>query len=237
MKPLHIGIDLGSMGLRVAYAAEGSEAVSLEHGPVEDAGWLFCERCPASRLGVSFPSLKSRLGASAQLWDEDGPSVPSQTLTKTLAQAKRNVEEQTGRPVAKAVVCVPALYPTSQREALHDAALAAGFAAAHLINDSVGAVTAHTADRHSPATVLVFGAGYHGFELGLTRVVKGHVRALAYEGGSVAGADVDQFVLEGLLHAIAASGWVLSEGQWDAKQWMSIILSRTSGSSGPSFHA
>jgi len=222
MKPLHIGIDLGSMGLRVAYATEGSEAVSLERGPVDDAGWLFCERSPASRLGVSFPSLKSRLGASAQLWNEDGPSAPSQTLTKALAQTKRSVEEQTGRPVAQAVICVPALYPTSQREALHDAALAAGFAAAHLINDSVGAVAAYTADRPSPATVLVFGAGYHGFELGLTRVVKGHVRALAYEGGSMAGADIDQFVLEGLLHAIAASGWGLREGQWDAEQWMSV---------------
>jgi len=222
MKPLHIGIDLGSMGLRVAYAAEGSEAVSLEHGPVEDAGWLLCERSPASRSGVSFPSLKSRLGPSIQLWHEGGRPTPTQTLTEALAQAKHNVEEHTGRPVAQAVICVPALYPTAQREALHDAALTAGFAAAHLINDSVGAVTAYTAGRPTPATVLVFGTGYHGFELGLTRAVKGHVRALAYEGGSMAGADVDQFVLEGLLHAIAANGWVLGEGQWDTKQWMSV---------------
>ncbi|MGH3784982.1 MAG: Hsp70 family protein [Pseudonocardiaceae bacterium] len=222
MKPLHIGIDLGSMGLRVAYATDGSEAVSFEHGPVEEAGWLFCERSPASRSGVSFPSLKSRLGASAQLSYDDGSPAPSQTLTKALSQAKRSVEEQTGRPVAQAVICVPALYPTSQREALHDAALAARFTAAHLINDSVGAVTAHTTGRPSPATVLVFGAGYHGFELGLTRVVKGHVRVLAYEGGGMAGADLDQLVLESLLHTIRASGWVLSEGQWEEARWMSV---------------
>lgn len=222
MKPLHIGIDLGSMGLRVAYAAEGSEAVSLEHGPAEDAGWLLCERSPASYLGVSFPSLKSRLGASAQLWYEDGQPAPSQTLTEALAQAKRNVEELAGRSVAQAVICVPALYPTSQREALHDAALAAGFAATHLINDSVGAVIAYTAGHSSPATVLVFGAGYHGFELGLARVVKSHVRVLAYQGGSMAGADIDQIVLAGLLHALAADGWGLRESRWGAEQWMSV---------------
>ncbi|MGH3611459.1 MAG: Hsp70 family protein [Pseudonocardia sp.] len=210
------------MGLRVAYVAEGSEAVSLAHRPVEDAGWLLCERSASSRVGVSFPSPKSRLGASAQLWHGDGRPTPSQTLTEALAQVRRDVEELAGRAVVQVVICVPARYPTSQREALHDAALAAGFAAAHLINDSVGAATAYTAGRTSPATVLVFGAGYHGFELGLTRVVKGHVRALGYEGGAMAGADIDQLVLQGLLHTIAANGWVLRESEWGAARWMPV---------------
>lgn len=221
-KPLHIGVDLGSMGLRVAYVAEGAEAVSFEHVPVKDAEWLLCERSGASHLGMSFPSLKSRLGASTAPWHDDGRLAPSQTVTEALAQAKHGVEKRAGRPVAQAVICVPALYPTSQREALHDVALAAGFTAAHLINDSVGAATAYTASRSSPATVLVFGIGYHGFELGLIRVVKGHVRALAYEGGSMAGADVDQFVLESFFHTISASGLGLGQARWDAAQWMFV---------------
>jgi hypothetical protein len=70
--------------------------------------------------------------------------------------------------------------------------------------------------------VLVFSAGYHGFELGLARVVNGHVRALAYEGGSMAGADLDELVLDSLLHTIAASGWVLGESRWDAARWMPV---------------
>jgi tetratricopeptide (TPR) repeat protein len=222
MEPLHIGIDLGSTALRVAYAAEGSPVVNLEHGPVEGTGWLLCERSSSSRLGVCFPSLKSRLGAPVRLWDDAGESAPLHTMTAALTRAKRAVEKNTGRPVAQAVICVPALYPTSHRAALHDATLAAGFGAAHLINDSVGAVTAHAAGRTSPATVLVFSAGYHGFELGLARVVKGHVRALAYESGEMAGATIDRLVLEGFIHAVAADGWVLNESQWGTAQWMEV---------------
>lgn len=222
MKPLHIGIDFGSMGLRVAYAAEGSEVVTLDQEPGTDVGWLLCERSGSSRSGVWFPSVKSRLGAAAQLRPEDGSSTPEQMLTQALARARRTVEVRAARPVAQVVICVPALYPTSRREVLHDAALEAGFTAAHLINDSVGAVTAYTAGRTSPATVLVFGAGYHGFELGLTRVVKGHVRALAYEGGSMAGVNLDQLVLDSLLQTISAGGWVLRESQWDAASWMPV---------------
>jgi molecular chaperone DnaK (HSP70) len=227
MEPLHIGIDLGSTALRLAYAAEGAEVVSLDcgdpgGGSPDGAGWLRCERSPVSRLGVSFLSLKSRLGDSARHWDDAGGPAPAQLLTEALARAKRSVEEQTGRTVAQAVISVPALYPTSNRAALHDATLAAGFRAAHLINDSVGAVTAHAAGRTSPATVLVFSTGYHGFELGLARVVKGHVRALAYEGGEMAGAALDRLLLEGFIHEVNADSRVLDERQWDSAQWMEI---------------
>lgn len=217
MKPLHLGIDLGSMGLRVAYATEGSGVADFEIRSADGDGWLRCERSASHRVGVFFPSLKTKLGATA---GHDGGPAPSETLITALARAKHDVEERAGRPVAQAVICVPTFYPTSQRTAVHDAVLAAGFGAAHLINDSVSAVTAHTAGRTSPATVLVFGAGYHGFELGLARVVKGHIRVLAYEGGSVAGADLDQLVLEGVMRA--AKDWGLGERQWDPTHWLRV---------------
>lgn len=223
MEPLNIGVDFGSVGLRVAYAAEGHAVASLEQGPVHGAGWLLCERSPSSRVGVTFPSLKSRLGAPFRLLGEEGGPTPYQTVTEALAGARRNVEKQACRPVAQVVLCVPARYHTSQRAALRDAALAAGFAAVHLINDSVGAAIAHAAGRPSPATVLVFGAGYEGFELGLVRVAKGHVRALAYEGGiGRAGAALDELVLDAWAETISASGLILDEGRWDVSRWMEV---------------
>lgn len=220
MEPLHVGIDFGSTALRVAYATEGAGVISLEHELADAQGWLRCERSPSSRLGMSFPSIKSRLGGSTPRRDDVGEPAQAQLLTDALARVRREVEEQTNRPVTQAVICVPALYSTSQRAALHDMALTAGFGAAHLINDSVSAVTAHAAGRPSPATVLVFGAGYQGFELGLARVVKGHVRVLAYEGGRAAGAALDQLVLDGALQAITDAGWVLDEARWGAAQWL-----------------
>lgn len=217
MEPVGIGIDFGARGLRVAFAAEAAGLVSVEHGLAPNVAWLRFERSP-SRLGVSFPSLKSRLVPASLVRDEDD-GWPSQQVTKALAGAKLSVEGQTGRPVRRATVCVPASYPSQPRAAFHEAALAAGFAEVDLITDSVGAVLAHTAVRSPPATVLIFGAGYEGIELGLVRVVKGHLRVLAYESGATAGAALDEMVMAGWARAL---GPIVGQARWNASEWMMV---------------
>lgn len=210
-----IGVDFGSTGLRVAYLGEGGQPVVLPDRPGSPWPCILCEPCPGGRLGISFPSLKSRLGTNG---------TPADLVTQAFRGAKRSVEDHASRPVSEVVVTVPALYSAVQRTGLREAVLAAGFADVHLLNDSVAAVIAHTAEREGPATVLVYAMGYAGFELGLIRAAAhGRYRALGYEGGGApAGRAFDELLLEGLFGYLEEQRLRPGTDGWDAARWLQV---------------
>lgn len=220
--PLSIGVDFGSTGLRVAYARDGDPPVVLPDGAAGRWPWLLCE--PASgRLGVSFPSLKSKLGTDAAVWVNRRPARAADLAAEIFRSVKQAVETQAAGSVARAVVSVPARYSASQRAALRDAALVARFAEVHLINDTVAAVMASTARRDGAATVLVYGMGYAGFEVGLVRAVRGHYRTLGYEGGSApAGWALDRLLLQAVIDLAMESDLALDAAHWDSPMWMQV---------------
>lgn len=225
-QPLRIGVDFGSTGLRVAYPGDDGQPVVLRDLPASPCPWILCE--PRSRaqsggrLGISFPSLKSRLGLNGAAPLDGLPEPPADVVTRAFLAVKRSVEDHASRTVSDAVVTVPAFYSAAQRTALRDAILAAGFADVHLLNDSVAAVIAQTAHREGPATVLVYAMGYAGFELGLIRAAHGHYRALGYEGGSPAGWAFDELLLEILFEFAEERRLRLGTGGWDAARWLQV---------------
>lgn len=221
---LTIGVDFGSTGLRVAYPGDGGTPVVLPGSTGEPGPGISCARHSKSPLGVAFFALKSRLGQPGAPARGGSPAPAAEIVTRLFRSLKRGVEERTSSAVGEAVVTVPALYSASQRAALRSAVLAAGFAEAHLLNDSVAAVIAQAAARrdHS-ATVLVYAMGYAGFELGLVRVAHGHYRALAYEGGwSPAGWTFDQLLLESLLSFLEERRLRLDTAGWDLARWLAV---------------
>jgi hypothetical protein len=222
---LSIGVDFGSTGLRAAYVAEGRAPVGPDC-PGGDAGppWILCERHPEQRLGIAFPSLKSRLGLPGSSAIDCLPMAPAEAVTRALRALKLAVEDHASRAVSgAAVITVPALFAASQRAALRAAVLAAGFSEAHLLNDAVAAVIAHTAQHPDPATVLVYAMGYSGFETALVRAAHGHYRVLGYEGGaSPAGRAFDQLLLESMLGVLEERRLRLDSAGWDAARWLQI---------------
>jgi hypothetical protein len=220
--PLSIGVDFGSTGLRVAYAVDGDLPVVLPDSAAGRWPWLLCEPAPG-RLGVSFPSLKSKLGTDAAVLVNRRPARAAELAAEIFRSVRQAVESQAARPVAQAVISVPARYSASQRAALRDAALAARFAEVHLISDTVAAVMASTARREGAATVLVYGMGYAGFEVGLVRAVRGHYRALGYEGGlAPAGWALDQLLLQAVLDIARESDLPLDAAHWESPMWMQV---------------
>jgi tetratricopeptide (TPR) repeat protein len=220
---LTIGVDFGSTGLRVAWLGDVGRPEALPGRPGAPWPWILCERQPGARLGIAFPSLKSRLGAHGVTPLDGLPATPEEVVTEAFRAAKRGVEEHTSRPVAEVVVTVPALYSSAQRTALRGAVLAAGFAEAHLLNDSLAAVIAQTAQQEGSATVLVYAMGYAGFELGLIRAAHGRYRALGYEGGwSPGGWAFDRLLLESLVGFFDEQRLQLGRNGWDAARWLQI---------------
>lgn len=221
--PINIGVDFGSTGLRVAYVSEGGQVVVLPDAVVEPWSWLLYESHPTRGVGMLFPSLKHKLGTEEILSVRGERKRPAEVVVEAFRALKQAVEGQISKLVTQMVVSVPARYSTSQRAALRDAALQAGFADAHLVNDTVAAVIAYTAQGDDRATVLVYSMGYAGFEIGLVRAVRGHYRALGYEGGSIpSGGLIDLLILQGWFNFLAEHKLALDTRRWDAAMGLQV---------------
>jgi hypothetical protein len=195
---IHVGIDLGSTGLRAAYSARGDAAKLVS---MADAAWpwLLCEPAAGGAVPVSFPSLKSRLGTAAEAAD---------VVARALEVVRTEIVRDPGNSVGHTVISVPARFFTTQRTALLAAAADAGLTDVSLITDSVAAVIDQTAGTRT-GTYLVYGMGYDGYELGLVRAVRGTYRVLGYDGAAApSGATLDAQILGSWLTALGRHGTV-----------------------------
>ncbi|MGA4838955.1 Hsp70 family protein [Streptomyces sp. G45] len=177
-----LGVDFGATGVRAVFSAPGQPVRRLDL-PVGDWPWLVPAPAPAGVLPYLFPSLKSLLGGGGSVPWRGRTASADAVAAGLLRELRERVEARAPGPVAQTVISVPAAYQSAQRQALRDAAHRAGLAPVRLISDSLAAVLGHTTDRDS-GTFLVFGLGYEGFEAGLVRGVRGHYRALGYDGAA-----------------------------------------------------
>jgi hypothetical protein len=213
MAVIHVGVDLGSTGLRAAYAASGATATTVEVAGA-DWPWLECEPATGA-VPVSFPSVKSRLG----------DAEPTAMVTRALDAVRAAVLREPGSSIGRTVISVPARFFTTQRTALLAAAADAGLTDVSLLTDSVAAVIDQTADAET-GTYLVYGMGYGGYEVGLVRAVRGTYRVLGYAGAAApSGATLDAAVLGSWLAALGQQGaevrsdWPRLQRQAEQVKW------------------
>lgn len=215
MAVIHVGIDLGSTRLRAAYSARG-DAAKLVAVADKAWPWLLCEPASGGAVPVSFPSLKSRLGAAT--------AGVQDVVAKALDEIRAELVREPGTSIGHVVIGVPARFFTTQRSALLAAAADAGLTDVSLITDSVAAVIDQTADART-GTYLVYGMGYRGHELGLVRAVRGIYRVLGYDGAEAPGGDtLDAQILSSWLTALGRHGAVPSEmyhaADWPRLRWL-----------------
>jgi len=213
---MNIGLDLGSTGLRAAWADESGQIVT--HDGVGCS--LLYEQPAATALGVDFPALKSVLGSDTTVAVDGQPRRPAELMSEALSAIRAGVERETGRAVGRAIAAVPARYASSQRTVLREAALNAGFSDLQLVSDSTCAAMGHTAGSETGSTVLVYSLGYSGLEIALVRGKRGHLRALGYEGDTTLGGRLlDQVVLELWMKTFHERGLILDRRSWPPRIW------------------
>ncbi|GHC55543.1 Hsp70 family protein [Streptomyces flavofungini] len=216
-----LGVDFGATGVRALFAGPGEQVRRLDL-PADGPPWLLCAPAGAGVLPVTFPSLKSLLGSGSPLPGRgDGADVDT-VVVRLLRALRERVEEQADAFVAQTVISVPASFQSAQRQALRDAASEAGLTPVRLISDSMAAVMGHTTDRDN-GTFLVYGMGYDGFELGLVRGVRGHCRALGYDGaGTSGGRAFDEATLESAVRLLRAHRGPASVTGGPAEVWLGL---------------
>lgn len=205
-----VGIDVGSLGLRVAWSGPDCRPVEVDVVPAVDQPWVTAELGADSVVFVTVRQQRS-------------PAAVRKLVTE-FAAARERVGAEAGQEADRVVLTVPVRMESRNRIALRDAARAAGFTDVHLINDAVAAVLSE--DGSGPArTVLVYSLGYSGFEIGLLRVARGQVRVLHHTAADEpSGGGMDRWVINAWLDRLRELDGlgernIAGLNGWSAAEW------------------
>ena len=132
--------------------------------------------------------------------------TPQEISARVLRELKRRAEEGLGRPVAKAVITVPAWFDDAQRQATRDAGKIAGLEVLRIINEPTAASLAYgLGGKDQDGVIAVYDFGGGTFDLSLLRVQAGTFRVLATMGDTfLGGDDIDRLIVERAADALAA---------------------------------
>lgn len=201
---LCVGIDLGTTYSLVAVMDGGKprvvpnslgEALTPSAVSFDDDGSVLVGTAARARLrthpertAISFKrdmgtDKTRRLGAAE-------PLRPEQLSAMVLEQLRRDAERSLGRPIAEAVVTVPAYFGELQRRGTRVACELAGIHVERIINEPTAAALAyglHDTEREVRAVVLDLGGGT--FDVTVLEIIEGVIEIQASAGDSRLGGD------------------------------------------------
>lgn len=123
--------------------------------------------------------------------------TPVEVSADILRHLKDMAHEALGRPVARAVITVPAYFDDAARAATKDAARIAGLEVLRLINEPTAAALAYGLDSQAEGIFAIYDFGGGTFDISILKLEAGVFQVLATAGDTqLGGDDID--------HAIAA---------------------------------
>jgi len=130
-------------------------------------------------------------------WVEAGGNKysPSQAGAFVLGKMKETAEAYLGRPVAHAVVTVPAYFNDSQRQATKDAGKIAGLDVLRIINEPTAAALAYGLDKKDGQVVAVYDLGGGTFDVSVLEISGGVFEVKATNGDTMLGGEDFDVVL------------------------------------------
>ena len=204
-----IGIDLGTTNSVVSVIEDGRPRVIGEAGQsilpsvvgVDHNGGLIVGRPALNQLILApertVKSIKRRMGEDTTVRLGDAEFTPQEISAVILRKLKQMAEADLGRPVAKAVITVPAFFNEIQREATRSAGEMAGLNVVRIINEPTAAALAYFPNQHAAERVLVYDLGGGTFDVSVVQIEDGVVEVLASHGDTkLGGDDFDQLLFE-----------------------------------------
>ena len=127
----------------------------------------------------------------------DREYAPEEISALILRKLKRDAEAALERPVARAVITVPAYFNDAQRNATKAAGESAGFTVERIINEPTAAALAYGLDKlQSKSKIAVYDLGGGTFDISILELDNGVFQVLATSGNTrLGGDDVDEALI------------------------------------------
>ncbi|MEJ0010009.1 MAG: Fe-S protein assembly chaperone HscA [Alphaproteobacteria bacterium] len=115
--------------------------------------------------------------------------TPTEISADILRHLKHMAVDALGRPIAQAVITVPAYFDEAARTATKDAARLAGIEVLRLLNEPTAAALAYGLDRQAEGIVAVYDMGGGTFDISILKLVDNIFQVLATAGDTQLGGD------------------------------------------------
>ena len=127
----------------------------------------------------------------------DREYAPEEISALILRKLKRDAEAALERPVARAVITVPAYFNDAQRNATKAAGESVGFTVERIINEPTAAALAYGLDKlQSKSKIAVYDLGGGTFDISILELDNGVFQVLATSGNThLGGDDVDEALI------------------------------------------
>src|ERR1700733_6020258 len=209
---LIVGIDLGTTNSEIAAFVDG-KVTTLSWGNknmlpsvvgLSPSGDLLVGEAARNQL-VLYPdrtvrSIKRKMGSDETVTLGDRQFTPPEISALILRELASWASQQLDRPVAKAVITVPAYFSDAQRQATREAATLAGLEAVRILNEPTAASLAYgEGSRH---TAMVYDLGGGPFDVSIVSLEGDITGGLASHGNNrLGGDDFNDLLYEHLLGA------------------------------------
>ncbi len=211
MEPI-IGIDLGTTNSEVAFIMDGSATVLLDNDNgivpsvvgIDTNGKIIVGREALNQAVIApdrtVQSVKRRMGSDDRIQMGDGVTYLPQEISACILKAlKERAEKCLQKPIAKAVITVPAYFTDAQRQATREAGEIAGLNVVRIINEPTAASLAYESQNPNSQTILVYDLGGGTFDVSIVRIENGIVEVLSSTGDNhLGGDDFDQLIVNRL---------------------------------------
>ncbi len=207
---LIVGIDLGTTNSEIAAFVDGKVAI-LGSGNknmlpsvvgLSPSGELLVGEAARNQLALypdrTVRSIKRKMGSDETVTLGDRRFTPPEISALILRELASWASQQLGRPVAKAVITVPAYFSDAQRQATREAATLAGLEAVRILNEPTAASLAYgEGSRH---TAMVYDLGGGTFDVSIVSLEGEITEVLASHGNNrLGGDDFNDLLAEHLL--------------------------------------
>jgi molecular chaperone DnaK len=208
-----VGIDLGTTNSEIALYQDGRPQVLADEqgrlilpsvvGVAEDGELLVGEAARNQLLlypDRTVRSIKRRMGRDETVRMAGRDYTPQEISAIILRRLKEIAERRLGRPVARAVITVPAYFSDTQRQATREAGAIAGLEVVRIINEPTAAALVYEAGARQGKRILVYDLGGGTFDVSVVRIEAGVVEVISSHGNNhLGGDDFDQKIVTHLV--------------------------------------
>jgi len=203
------GIDLGTTNSEIAYLKDGKpEVITVENGEkyipsvvgIDPSGRIITGFAARNQY-AAFPentvvSIKRKMGSGQKVSMAGKMYTPARISSEIIKTLRMAAEKETGLPVKKVVITVPAYFTDIQRKETIQAGELAGLEVVRIINEPTAAALVYGCRENQYEKILVYDLGGGTFDVSLIEVEDEIIEVLATDGDSLLGGDDFDRLLE-----------------------------------------